>query len=127
MSKTVTNAVEEQDRLSDRIRQLYSLLNDRKFEECFKIVDPRLRNAGKITFEVYANSLSHFIQKYGPLHLMRIDGLKLFIDANVKNEDRGFAYALVVAHDKNGRPMQLRERWVKEADGSWYTRKLGLV
>lgn len=58
---------------------------------------------------------------------MRIDGLKLFIDANVKNEDRGFAYALVVAHDKKGRPMQLRERWVKEADGSWYARKLGLV
>lgn len=117
----------EKKRLRHRIKRPYDLLNARKFDICFEIVDPRLRTAGTIKFESYQTSLSHFIEKYGPLHLLRIDGLKLYSDVPAKNEDREFAYALVIAQDRDGREMQLRERWVKDSDGFWYTRKVGLV
>ncbi|HVA48880.1 MAG TPA: hypothetical protein VNH11_21115 [Pirellulales bacterium] len=127
MSEQPTNVLTETKRLRHRIKRLYDLLNERKFDKCFEIVDPRLRTAGKITLELYQSSLSHFIEKYGPLHVLRIDGLKLHIDVPARNEDRDFAYALVVAQDAKGREMAFRERWVRESDGFWYTRKLGLV
>lgn len=127
MKQDFSNEVTEKKRLRHRIRRLYGLLNERKFDKCFEIVDPRLREAGKIEFEAYERSLSHFIQKHGLINVARVEQLKLFVDLAATNEDRDFAYALVVAEDKNGKQMELRERWVKDADGLWYTRKLGLV
>lgn len=127
MSEKTSDVLAETKCVRQRIRRLYELLNERKFDKCFEIVDPRLKAAGKISFDLYQNSLSSFVDKYGPLHVLRINDLELQIGRPAKNEDRDSAYALVIAHDRTGREIELRERWVKGSDGFWYTRKLGLV
>lgn len=117
----------EKKRLRYRIRQMYELLNERKFDKCFEIIDPRVREAGSIQFDAYQICLSRFVEKYGPLRVLRIGDLKVHLKVTDRERDRDFAYALVFAHDKMGREMELKERWVRDADGLWYTLKTGLV
>jgi hypothetical protein len=106
---------------------MYGLLNERKFDKCFKIIDPRVREAGTIKFEAYRTCLSHFVDKYGPLQELRIGHLKLYCKVAERKGDRDFAYALVFVHDKRGQQLELKERWVRDDDGLWYTLKTGLV
>lgn len=127
MNDTPTNTLTEEKRLRTRIERMYELLNERKFDQCFEIIDPRVRGTGTIEFAKYQTCLSHFVDKYGPLEPFRVTDLKLYFKAADRQDDRDFAYAIVLAHDKTGREIELKERWVRDTDGFWYTLKTGLV
>lgn len=127
MSKPAHDSVIDQSNLGDRIKEFYELLNDRQWVKCFELIDPRLRDAGAIEFAAFANSLSSFFEKHGPLTFRSVAQLTVYTDAVSRNDERDFAYGLVAVEDRDHHSMQFRERWVKDADGFWYTRKVGLV
>jgi hypothetical protein len=109
-----------------RVKQLYEWFNREQWERCFEVVDPKLRDAGRIRAESYTRSLSEFKEFYGVVRIwyMRIS-LHLAARGN-KHDDRPFAYVYVVWQDDQSAFHMFRERWVKDA-GRWYTRVVGLV
>ncbi|MBI3465464.1 MAG: hypothetical protein HY000_20770 [Planctomycetes bacterium] len=115
-------------RLRDRIKKFYVLLNEQNWESCFKLIDPKLRDAGKVAFDSYAATLSAFFGAFGPLEDVSVSDLKLYSDVKSKlYGDRDFAYGCVVCKDREHHPQRLEERWVKATDGRWYTLMVGLV
>lgn len=128
MNGRTANPHLDRRRLRDRIKRFYDLVNEEDWEECFALIDPKLRSARKITFEDYADTLTAFFAAFGPLEEVSVSGLKLYSDVRSKlYGDRDFAQGLVVLKDREPRPHSLQERWVKATDGRWYSRMIGLV
>jgi hypothetical protein len=115
----------ERIRLNQRIRRFYRYFNENNWKACFERVDPKLRE-GRVNFGPYAESLSSFFEKYGPIQIESID-LRLYASVQTnRHDDRPFAYGTVHWQDNQHKPHVLRERWVKSAD-EWYTRMVGLI
>src|SRR5256885_2164030 len=115
----------EMIRLNHRIRHFYRYFNENNWQACFARVDPKLKE-GRVNFDPYAESLSSFFEKYGPI---RVESIKLRLHTNVKtnkHDDRPFASGTLHWQDNKHRHHVLRERWVKSGD-KWYTRMMGLV
>jgi hypothetical protein len=105
---------------------MYASFNQEQWAKCFSLVDPRLRQNGRVIHDGYVATLRQFKAAYGevkPWHI-RIN-LHLKEPAN-KRDRRPFAYVYVVWQDKLNAFHMFRERWVKHG-GRWFTRVAGLV
>src|SRR5439155_15380964 len=88
----------EQIRLNQRIRHFYHYYNENNWKACFDRLDPILRE-GRVKFGPYADSLSSFFEKYGPVQVEAID-LRIYPHVkNNKHDDRPFAYGTLHWHD----------------------------
>lgn len=126
IQRTSEEAIEQKD-LAGRIEVFYRLLNAQDWQGCFELLDPTLRDTGKIKIDAYSNSLSSFFAKHGPLVNQSLEQLKVYFDAQGASDDRDFAYGIVVLEDREHHSLKIRERWVKASDGLWYTRMVGMV
>lgn len=118
----------EETRLRDRIETFYSLVNEQQWEQCYEFIDPTLRDGHKVALDAYVETLSSFFAAFGPLEDLSVTDLTLHLD--VKSElydDRDFAHGSVVWRDQEHRLHTVQQRWVKAADGRWYTRMVGLL
>jgi hypothetical protein len=112
--------------LKRRLKAFYAALNERNWERCFALIDPKLRAEGRVDAAKYAASLARFLEHYGPVQPEFIK-LTLYLDATAnKHDSRPFAYAVVLWQDKHHEYHLFRERWVR-AKKTWYTRVVGLV
>ncbi|HJT78973.1 MAG TPA: hypothetical protein VJ739_17380 [Gemmataceae bacterium] len=120
------NVAAEKGAIRRRVKRLYEGLNEGRWERCFALVDPRLRENSRVGLDRYSESLAAFRNYYGSVRpwYMRIS---LHLDASEnKHDERPFAYAYVVWQDARHEFHMFRERWVKDS-GHWYTRVVGLV
>ena len=110
-----------------RIRSFYDMLNERKFEQCHKMIDPRiLASSGSVTLFQYENALQQFGDRFGLLNVQEIE-LTLHLDEPSKlYEGRDFAVGKAIVLDGSGQCHVFLERWVREGR-SWYTRSTGFV
>ncbi len=109
-----------------RVKRLYEWFNEGNWEQCFSLLDPRLRGTSRVDPAAYAESLAAFRDYYGSVSIwyMRVS---LHLDgARNKQDSRPFAYVHVVWQDAKHEFHMFRERWIKDA-GRWYTRVVGLV
>ena len=116
----------QEKKLRSRIKSFYEHLNQRDWQSCFDSIDPKLRD-GRIAYADYAETLTTFFQKYGPINIL---SLKVSLHLDVKNSKRGekdFAYGSVSWKDRENHIREFRERWIRSADDQWYTRMVGLV
>lgn len=127
MTESTTETTFDLRKLATQIEEFYRLLNDQRWIECFELVDPKLREAGKVEVGSYSSSLASFFSKHGPLVLQSLDRLRIYADAANKHDDRDFAYAMVKLEDRDHLPLKIRERGIKASDGRWYTRMAGMV
>lgn len=119
--------ITERHNLAARIEEFYCLLNAKHWTDCFQLIDPILRAAGKVEIDSYSKSLSSFYDKHGPIISQSVDQLRIHVNEPSRHDDRDFAYGVVVLEDRDHQAMKIRERWVKAADGCWYTRMVGMV
>ncbi len=105
------------------IRSFYDSYRQEKWTLCFNRVDPQLREATKIEFETYQDSLQRFRQTYGDVVILAIEVSEIH---RSKHDPRPFAFASIVWRDRSHEFHVFRERWVFD-DKRWYTRVVGLV
>jgi hypothetical protein len=116
----------ERKALRRRVEQMYDWLNQERWEKCYSLIDPQLREPGKVEAPVYAERLQAFKKAYGGITPWFIR-ISLHCDASSnKNDARPFAYVYVIWQDERHAFHMFRERWVKNGD-RWYTRVVGLV
>jgi hypothetical protein len=113
--------------LKRRIRQFYTLLNDREFARCHRIVDPQLRRRrDSVTLYQYEQSLRDFVMKLGPIEVLSID-VELHAHEPTRGyEGRDFAVGQTVWADCKGRQHAFQERWGRDGR-TWCTRSTGFV
>lgn len=117
---------DQKTKLRGRIRRFYRHFDEKDWEACYNLLDPKLRS-GKVNYTTYAKSLSEFFCHYGPIKIVAIPKLTVYADVrDNKHDDRDFAYGLVVWQDKSNQHHLLRERWVRSGE-NWFTRMAGLV
>jgi hypothetical protein len=105
---------------------MYDRLNQGRWDRCFALIDPKLRDASKVELPAYAEGLEAFRAAYGSVSPWHVR-INLHLDAaSNKHDPRPFAYVYVVWKDKAHGFHMFRERWVKQGD-RWFTRVLGLV
>jgi hypothetical protein len=105
---------------------MYDWFNQGLWEQCFSLIDPRLRDESKVQLRVYKEGLQAFEQVYGKVDPWYIR-ISLHLDASSNRHDnRPFAYVYVVWQDAERGFHMFRERWVKDS-GRWFTRVVGLV
>lgn len=119
-------ASSRREALRKRVRQLYEWYNERAWDKCFSLVDPKLRAQARCEKQAYADSLGRFMEFHGkvqPWHLR----INLHLDASSNKQDpRPFAYVYLVWQDEACAFHMFRERWVEDG-GRWFTRVVGLV
>src|SRR5262249_40212668 len=112
--------------LRKRVRLFYRHFAGKAWAKCFATIDPKLREASKVSAGTYAESLSQFADSYGPIDIWHID-IHLHLDAAKNKQDpRPFAYVYLFWQDSRYQFHVFRERWVHDS-GKWYTRVVGLV
>lgn len=115
----------EEARLTRRIVAFYGDFNRKKWEACYRRLDPKLRTEC-LDDSVYMTSLASFYDRYGPIVIDSLV-LSVYLDvANNRHDDRPFAYGVLHWRDRKCKPHLLKERWVNSS-GTWYTRMAGLV
>jgi hypothetical protein len=116
----------ERTGLRRRVRQFYAHFNRVRWDRCHALLDPRLRNEGRVEQGDYAEGLNTFKGAYGSIKLWYVR-VSLHLDAASNTRDpRPFAYVYVIWQDADDGFHRFRERWVRHA-GHWYTRVAGLV
>ena len=117
----------KQAALRRRIRQFYELLNDRRFERCHQMIDPRvLLKPSAVTLFQYEQALEEFLSVVGCVTVHEIS-LDLHLDEPSKlYENRDFAVGRTVWLDDDEEQHTFSERWVREGR-AWYTRSTGLL
>jgi hypothetical protein len=116
----------ERRALRRRVENFYRRFNRGAWEECYALVDPRLRDADRVALSSYAESLRAFGEAYGSVRPWYVR-ISLHLDARSNKRDaRPFAYVYVVWQDAANEFHMFRERWVKDGD-EWFTRVAGLV
>jgi hypothetical protein len=123
---STSHEASEREALRRRVKRLYEWFNQESWDECFSLVDPRLKDQAKVKGPIYRESLQEFKQAYGKIApwYMRIS-LHLGVSSN-KQDERPFAYVYVIWQDAERGFHMFRERWVKDS-GRWFTRVVGLV
>jgi hypothetical protein len=112
--------------LRRRVKQFYLLFNEGDWEGCLSLIDPQLRDQGRVELATYSERMRTFKEAYGAVRLWHTR-LNLHLDASSASRDkRPFAYVYVIWQDEAHGFHMFRERWVKE-NGRWYTRVVGLV
>src|SRR5438309_11637963 len=110
----------ERGALRRRVKQMYDLFNLGSGEECFALIDPRLREASKVDLPAYMEGLQACREAHGIISPWYIR-ISLHLNPAASQRDpRPFAYVYVVWQDSARGFHMFRERWVKEA-GHWYT------
>jgi hypothetical protein len=119
--------VNRQSSLKRRIRQFYKLLNERAFERCYLLIDPRIRDKpNSVTLLQYTNALRDFLDHFSSVKVLQIN-LDLHLDEPSKlYEGRDFALGTTTWQDETGVQHVFSERWVREGR-AWYTRSTGFV
>lgn len=113
--------------LKRRIHQYYKLLNERDFERCHEMIDPRVRRQPEsVTLLHYADSAAEFLEKCGGLRIVQSDIDLHLQEPSVLYEGRDFAVGKSVCEDAHHQRHVFAERWVREGR-SWYTRSTGFV
>jgi hypothetical protein len=110
-----------------RIRQFYRLVNERRFDRCRQMIDPRvLLNPSSVTLLQYENALREFIDKVGSVKVRGIKAEVHIGEPSKLYEDRDFAVGKTTWQDAAGEEHIFLERWVREGR-VWYTRSTGFV
>jgi hypothetical protein len=105
---------------------MYDWFNRGLWDKCFSLIDPRLREEGKVQLPHYSAGLEAFKEVYGTIKPWHVQ-LSLHLDASSNKQDqRPFAYVYVVWQDEVHGFHMFRERWVKHG-GRWFTRVVGLI
>lgn len=113
--------------LRRRLRLFYRLLNERCFDRCYKMIDPRVRlKQNAVTFYQYQNALSDFLDEFGRVDVRECEIALHVNEPNKLYEGRDFALGRLVWMDCRGAEHRFSERWVKE-EKTWYTRSTGFV
>ena len=109
------------------ILRFYSLLNERDFSRCFRMIDPRIRrNSASVTLLQYKTALDQFLNCFGQVQVLDIT-VELHLDEPSKlYEDRDFAIGQTTWKDRFGEQHVFQERWVF-VGRFWYTRSTGFV
>ena len=116
----------ERQALRRRVRQMYDWFDEGRWEKCFSLVDPKLREQSRVQFSSYAAGMRAFKEAYGTVHPWMIR-ISLHLDTSSSPRDkRHFAYVYVIWQDDAKRFHMFQERWVKDSD-RWFTRVAGLV
>ena len=105
------------------IRNFYDSYRQEKWTLCFNRIDPQLREAAKVDFDSYRDSLQTFWLAYGDVSILAIEVSEIH---RSKHDPRPFAFASIVWRDRSHEFHVFRERWVFD-DKRWYTRVVGLV
>jgi hypothetical protein len=109
-----------------RIKQLYEHFNRDQWHQCFEMIDPKLRQGGRVDPASHAESLEEFKKCHGAVRIW-YTRISLHMDGHEnKRDDRPFSYVYIVWRDVRSVFHMFRERWVKDG-GRWYTRVVGLV
>ena len=112
--------------LRRRVLQMYRWFEQERWEKCFSLVDPRLKEQSKVQIGPYSERMRVFKEVYGRVHLWTIE-IHLHTNTRSSQHDkRNFAYVYVFWRDAAMRFHTFQERWVKDA-GRWFTRVAGLV
>jgi hypothetical protein len=112
--------------LRRRVKQFYRRFNKADWAGCHELIDPQLRQQGKVNLDTYSELMQAFKNVYGSVKPWTTR-LSLHMEATPKQRDqRPFAYVYVVWQDEVHGFHMFRERWVKD-DGWWFTRVMGLV
>lgn len=86
--------------LKRRIHQYYKLLNERDFERCHEMIDPRVRRQPEsVTLLHYADSAAEFLEKCGGLRIVQSDIDLHLQEPSVLYEGRDFAVGKSVCED----------------------------
>jgi hypothetical protein len=105
---------------------MYEWFNQGAWAKCFALIDPRLREQGRVEQQVHAGSLRRFKEVYGKIEPWYIR-LSLHFEApDHKYGERPFANVYVVWRDEAHAFHMFREQWVQDS-GRWFTRVAGLV
>jgi hypothetical protein len=116
----------ERTSIRRRVKQLYEWFNQEQWSQCFGMIDPKLRDGGRVDAKSYIASLRDFQKSYGSIRTW-YTRISLHMGArNNKRDDRPFAFVYMVWQDSRDEFHMFRERWVKDG-GRWYTRVVGLV
>jgi hypothetical protein len=120
------SATAERQALRRRVKQMHAWFNRGRWERCFSLIDPVLREKGRVELPTYAERLQEFKEVYGAIHLWYVR-ISLYLDGSVnKHDPRPFAYVYVVWKDDAHRFHVFQERWVRHED-HWFTRVVGLI
>ncbi len=113
--------------LEKRIRLFYSLLDERKFTECYRMIDPVVRDRpSSVTLYQYENCLRAFLDHYREIGIREIDITLHLDEPSPLYNDRDFAVGQTTWEDGLGAEHTFQERWVREGR-SWYTRSTGFL
>ena len=123
----ITNAETQRAALERRIQQFYYCLNQRDFSQCYRMIDPRVRDKrGSVSLALYQDALLQFMDRFGPLRVLEMS-VSLHLDETSKlYEGRDFAVGKTVCSDKDGERNVFLERWVRQGQ-DWYTRSTGFI
>ncbi len=120
----------ERQALRRRVHGMLKWFNEERWDKCYSLVDPKLRERGKVNMQEYADSLAAFKATYGEVrpYVVRIN---LHLGTSMKRpsktrDRRPFAYTYIFWQDDENAFHLFRERWVKH-DNRWFTRVVGLV
>jgi len=116
----------ERETLRRRVKHFYARFNEEDWVDCFSLIDPQLRQQGKVELATYSERLRSFKNVYGNVKLW-LTRLSLHLHASSSQRDqRPFAYVYVIWQDDAHGYHMFRERWIKD-NGRWFTRVVGLV
>jgi hypothetical protein len=105
---------------------MYRWFEKERWEKCFSLVDPKLKEQSKVQIEPYSERMRVFKEVYGGVRLWSVE---IHLHANTQASQHGkrnFAYVYVFWRDAAKRFHTFQERWVEDS-GRWYTRVAGLV
>ena len=118
--------VSERKALGRRVKLFYRRFNVEAWEACYRLIDPKLTQNGKVELAVYSERMRAFKTVYGSVKPW-LTRLSLHLDASPHQRDtRPFAYVYLIWQDEAHEFHMFRDRWVKE-NAHWYTRVVGLV
>jgi len=101
-------------------------LNDKQWDRCFALTDPKLRADNRLTPEEHAENLACFMQVHGSIRPWHVK-ISLHLEGAKKQRDpRPFAFVYIIWQDKRNAFQMFRDRWVED-NGRWYTRVAGLM
>jgi hypothetical protein len=111
-----SKATDKQASLKRRIRRFYTLLNARRFDQCYQLIDPRLlEKPGTVTLFQYEQSLGEFLEQVGSVRVRTVTIVGLHLNESSKlYEGRDFALGKTVWEEANGESHEFSERWVCE-------------
>lgn len=113
--------------LKRRIQRFYTLLNKRAFDQCYTMIDPKIRESStSVTLFQYQVALATFMEHFGTVDVQHT-AVDLHLDEPSKlYENRDFATGETTWQDQVDEVHCFRECWVRHGR-AWFTRSTGYV